>query len=274
MKKIEIKNTNEFNIKDICECGQLFRYKKTQNGYIIYETDQKHEVCVHKTPLIYTNNIKRAENYFDLNTNYDTIKLNLKGSFDCLDKAIEFGGGIRILKQDLTEVIISFIISANNNIPRIQKTIEALCQKFGKNCGDYFAFPTLEQLAKISQSDFEKLGAGYRSGQLVKTIDVLSQTNFLSEVKLLPTKEARKKLIELSGIGPKVADCILLFGLGRTDVFPADVWIKKLYHQNFGGKQDEQTDKVSKFFVDLFKENSGYAQQYLYYYKRSLKGEE
>lgn len=185
---------------------------------------------------------------------------------DILKKAIKFGSGIRILKQELLEVIISFVFSANNNIKRITDSLFKLRERFGTKLNDFFAFPTLNQLQKVSEKDFKEIGAGYRSVQLVKLIKQLKNID-LEEFKNLETEVLRKKLINLSGIGPKVADCILLFGFGRTDVFPVDTWIKQVFNLYF--EKNEDKTQIRKFLIKKFGYLSGYAQQYLFYYQRS-----
>ena len=271
-------NSKSFDIKHICECGQVFRFKELENGdFVLFETDEM--IKVKKTGknshIIETRNAQKHTFYFDLQTDYDKIKCRLKTDGGFLVRAIASGEGIRILKQDLAETIVSFIISANNNIPRIKNTIEKLCSAFGtKREGidgeSYFTFPTLDNLARATEKDFKKFGAGYRAPYLVETIRVLFETDFLKEVSALSTNEARKKLITLPGVGPKVADCVLLFGLEKTDVMPCDTWIKKVYKENFDGTSDDIIE-IRDYFLDKFKDLAGYAQQYMFYYKRSFE---
>lgn len=261
------KNEN-FNASQILDCGQIFRYKKDGDAFVVYETDKmlkiiEEEDCV----KIITSYPTRHARYLDLDTDYSAIISRIKGFSHVLGRACEYGKGIRILKQDLFEMIISFIISANNNIPKIKKSIEAVCAKFGKNMGEYYAFPTLSELETASEADFISCGLGYRAGQMVKAIKQLKTLDF-KQLKTMPTKEARRELINLSGVGPKVADCVLLFGVGAKDVFPTDVWIKKVYKEDMGGSLDDAS-KISDFLVSQFGDLSGYAQQYLFYYKRS-----
>lgn len=267
---MKLKNNFIINKKDIqfvptlC-CGQIFSFIQKNNGFIVYSADKKAEVEIRENDyLIKTSDIPYFKNFFDLQTDYNKIKKSLQ-NFEVLKKPIEFGGGIRILKQDLLEVIISFVFSANNNIKRITKSLFELREKFGENMGDYYAFPTLTKLAKIKENDFQKIGAGYRSPQLVKLIKQLSQMDFISW-KDLPTETLKNKLIDLSGIGPKVADCIMLFGYGKTDVFPVDTWIEKVYNQYFCECKNRL--QIRKELVKTFGNLSGYAQQYLFYFQR------
>ena len=262
---IEILNTDDFDPKSILDCGQVFRYKPTYFGYILYAGVQKVEIFCQKTIKIMCKDKNFLINYFDLNTDYAKIKLVLKKEH-ILQNAIEFGKGIRILKQQPLEMIISFIISANNNIPRIKGIIEKLCISFGEKFDDYYGFPTLEQLSKIDVEFFRNIGCGYRSEYLVSTIKSLQGFD-LNSLYPMPTHEARKALMSLKGVGRKVADCILLFAYGKTDVFPADIWILHAYDQ-LNGKNNLSALKVSEYFSKRFGKYSGYAQQYMYYAKR------
>ena len=180
---------------------------------------------------------------------------------------LNFGNGIRILKQSPYQTIISFIVSANNNIKRIKNILFKISSLFGEEIGNtnYYSFPTLKQLSQATVYDFNKLGAGYRSEYLVKSIELLQTEEYsLENLNSLSTTELKQKLLKLMGVGPKVADCILLFGFSRTDVFPVDTWIRKSYYL-FETKKTSD-DNISKYFVDKFKNLSGYAQQYIYNY--------
>ena len=263
---IEIEDLSEFNIKHILECGQVFRFKTTPFGYEVHSLYHKARISCHKTVKIECDDVKYFINYFDLDENYDTIKQKLKQN-PLLEFAIGSGEGIRILRQNPIETIISFIISANNNIPRIKKIIESICEGYGQNMGDYYAFPTLEQLKTIPLEFFKKIGCGYRSEYLFSTIKALGETFNYENVYNMPTADAEKYLCTLKGVGPKVANCILLFGYRKTDVFPTDTWIKKVYAENFGGNLTD-ANKIKQFFINMFGELSGFAQQYLFYSKR------
>ena len=266
--EIVIEDLDDFNIDHILLCGQIFRYRKTDFGYLVFSKDKvakvyKEEKCCR----IESDDIDYFYTFFDLDTDYTKIKNEL-AKFEQLKNPLNFGFGIRILKQDIFEMIISFIISANNNIKRIQGIVERISEKFGRKIGDFYAFPTIDELAYADESFFKSIGAGYRSPYLVKVVEQLKTEEFnIENLKNLPTKELKKKLMMLSGVGPKVADCILLFGFSRGDVFPVDTWGQKIYEQDFKGKLTDR-NKITDFFVDTFGELSGYAQQYLFFYKR------
>ncbi len=267
---IEIFGKEDFDIKEILECGQVFSYKFMGDCYLAYSADKKAKVT--ETSLGYiikTNHPNYFENYFDLKTDYGKIKETLS-KFPILKKPIDFGKGIRILKQNLFETLISFIVSANNNIKRIQMILERLREKLGSKVGDFYAFPTREQLKGASVEFFKEIGAGYRADYLYKVVRQIDD-NTLNEWQKLDTKDLRNKLISLSGIGPKVADCVLLFGYGRQDVFPVDTWIEKMYVKFYCSNSQivPNREKIRENLVKEFGNLSGYAQQYLFYSMRS-----
>ena len=262
-----IEDTSEFDIKHTLECGQVFRYKVRDFGYTIYSSDQKADIyCQNSAIKIFTNNKKYFINYFDFCTNYARIKSSL-GANPILKDALNYGSGIRILRSDPLEMIISFIISQNNNIPRIKAIIEKICESYGENKGDYYTFPTLEKLKSIPLEFFTNIKCGYRDKYLFESIAMLGNTVDIEQIKKLPTDEAREELMKLKGVGRKVADCILLFGFRRTDVFPTDTWVVKCYNKIYDAKETNAI-KISKHFVSIFGDLSGFAQQYLFYMTR------
>lgn len=215
--------------------------------------------------------------YFDLDRDYTKIKNKLCSVDDYLKRSIEYGKGIRLLNQDLFETIISFIISANNNIPRIKGIIEKLCEKYGDriDCfgNVYYSFPTPNQLSKASVEDLRKLGLGFRDIRVFETTRKINSGEFdLKELYSLETEAAKEKLLSLDGVGPKVCDCILLFSdLKRLDVFPIDVWVRRVMNDLY--IHNEVEDKVNKKEIqkladEKFGSLKGIAQQYLFYWKR------
>lgn len=273
--RIEIFDSEEFCPTHILECGQVFCYKKIdENKFIVYPQDK---CClIFKTDFGYclkTKDVDFFENYFDLTSDYLEIKNQLK-TFKELEFALSFGSGIRILKQDILETIISFIISANNNIKRITATLDKIRAHFKKRISnelnyEIYAFPTLSELASLDEEFFKSVGAGYRAKYLVETISKLnnykkSSTNAIDN---LETKTLLNELLQFKGVGRKVAECILLFGFGRKDVFPVDTWIKKIYKDIFG-ENTLNANQISDILISRYGKNSGYAQQYLFYSKR------
>ena len=216
-------------------------------------------------------------NYFDLNRNYSEIKEKLSKIDENVKLSIKYGEGIRILNQDLWETIISFIISANNNIPRIKGIIERLSLKYGKeidwNGEKYYTFPTPEELKKAEVQDFRGLGTGFRDVRLYETTrTVLENKVVLKDLYNVDTLKAREELLTLSGVGPKVADCILLFSdLKRFDVFPIDVWVRSVMNELYIKNPDEtkvNKKDIARIAKEKFGDLEGLAQQYLFYWKR------
>ena len=265
---IIIENDNDFNIEDILECGQVFSFERTSsNSYLVVSLDKWARIVFDdKRTIIYTKEVEYFYNYFDLDTDYEKIKKEICLLYNGFEKFFIVGKGIRILRQDPYQTIISFIVSANNNIKRIKKILNKICERFGEklDCGIY-SFPSASNLLQATEKDFIELGAGYRSSYLVDTISKLNSKEYnVNDMAKLDTLSLRKKLLELKGIGPKVADCILFFGFHRTDVFPVDTWIKKAYEMFSNSKRS--ATKISEYFVSIFKNYSGYAQQYIFNY--------
>ena len=265
---IEIFGKDDFNPQHILECGQIFSFKKNGENYQVFSADKKAEIFETENGyIIKTKNPDYFENFFDLKTDYGEIKKKLK-KYDILTKPIEYGHGIRIVKQDLFETVISFIVSANNNIKRIQMILDRMRQKLGQNMGDYYAFPTRESLLSVNEEFFTNIGAGYRAKYLYETVRLIDEKT-LKEWDLLSTPDLRKKLIGLSGVGPKVADCILLFGYGRGDVFPVDTWMAQMYNKFY--EHQENREAIRYNLTKQFGQLSGFAQQYLFFFMRTLQ---
>ena len=264
---IKIFNKKDFNPQHILECGQVFCFEKRGEEYIVYPQTQYAEIIEEeKYYLIKTENTEFFVDYFDLSTNYTDIKEKLN-IFEMMRDSLNFGHGIRILNQNLFETLISFIISANNNIKRIKTILNRIRERLGEKLADgVYSFPSYQKLKEMPVEFFQEVGAGYRAKYLVK---VLSQINpeILEEWRLLESKALRRKLVDLSGIGPKVADCIMLFGYHRGDCFPVDTWIEQMYNRYFTLQHNRE--KIRDDLVNKFGQLSGYAQQYLFYYQRS-----
>ena len=278
-----LNNKKDFNSKHIFECGQCFRWNLQADGsYIGIIKDSVIEVIEENDKVILKGVSNRnledvVSEYFNLDVDYTKIKLQLSEIDNFLKTSIEYGEGIRILKQDIFETIISFIISANNNIPRIKKIIESISKTYGKKIEyknkEYYLFPTLEELSKASVEDLRKLGLGFRDKRVYTTTKMILKgdldINYLE--KLEDTKSIREELLKLDGVGPKVADCILLFGFNRYEVFPIDVWVRRVMNDLY--IRNEQESKVSKVQIKKLAEEkygklAGLAQQYLFYWKR------
>lgn len=266
--EIFIPNSPDFSAKQTLECGQVFRFKTTSFGYEVYSLNHKATIiCQKDGTKIVCDDTNYFVNYFDLSTDYAKIKQKLNGNAFVKD-AISFGEGIRILRQDPIETIISFLISQNNNIPRIKKIIEQICECYGEKCDGYYAFPTLKKLATIPKQFFTDIKCGYRDEYLFSSIQKLAEGFNIQQIKTMPSNQANKYLTELKGVGNKVADCILLYGFYKTDVFPTDTWIKKVYSDFNPGDKNKSAVQIRNEFVKTYGNLSGYAQQYLFYSKR------
>ena len=289
MKNFELKLTSElesFNLIHILECGQCFRWEKQEdNSYIgvvndsvvkIYEEDGVIKV---KGVTLIDNIEEYLNEYFDLDTNYELYKKRLSKIDKYMKNSIDFGYGIRILNQDLWETIISFIISANNNIPRIKKIINAISKEYGNRIvfedNEYYTFPSPESLSKASVEDLRKLGLGFRDKRVHKTTKMILEKEVDLDVlrSMDNTEKIKEELLKLDGIGEKVADCILLFALKRRDAFPIDVWVRRVMNDLYVHEEDEE--KVNKKELrelanNKFGDIAGLAQQYLFYWRREI----
>ena len=281
---LRIENIESFEPKQVFECGQCFRWNEKENG--------SYSGIFGKNVL----NVKKVENgiqfkgicdgdikeicieYFDLNRDYKNIKETLSKVDENVKTSIAYGSGIRLLNQDLWETLISFIISANNNIPRIKKIIERLSKEYGKeinwNGEKFYTFPTAKELEKATVEDYRKLGLGFRDKYIYSAVKkTLSGEMSLEQLqKIQNTESLRNKLMEFSGVGEKVADCVLLFStLKRLDSFPVDVWVRRvmgeLYFPNINEK-DLDKKQIQKLAKEKYADLAGIAQQYLFYWKR------
>ena len=264
-QKYIIKNCNTFELKDIFECGQCFRFNKQE--------DESY------TGVIGQDNLEElVVNYFDLNRDYEQIKDKLSKIDENMQKSISYGKGIRILNQDLWETIISFIISANNNIPRIKGIIDRMSERYGKKIifegKEYYTFPTIDELSKASVEDLRALGLGFRDVRVYETTKMIKNKEVDLE-KLKNEKDfnkVRNTLLTLPGVGPKVADCILLFStLKRWEAFPIDVWVRRVMNELYIKNPDEtkvKKEEIEKIAYEKFGNLAGIAQQYLFYWKR------
>jgi N-glycosylase/DNA lyase len=283
-QNLEIKNVKSFNLTHIFECGQCFRWNLNEDGS--YTGIVRKNVINIKmiNSDVYVSSYGEDDleelftNYFDMNRNYENIKSKLSKIDNHMKESIKYGEGIRLLNQELWETIISFIISANNNIPRIKGIIERISKRYGEkikwNGVEYFTFPTPKQLSKASTEDLRNLGLGFRDVRVFETTQkVLNKEVDLEKLhEEKSTQVVRDKLLTLPGVGPKVADCILLFStLKRLDTFPIDVWVRRVMNDLYIHNENEE--KVDKKLImsvanEKFGDLQGIAQQYLFYWKR------
>lgn len=265
----------DFDIRMIAESGQCFRMNQIgPDTYAVISLDRYTEVTQKKGETLVCfscgeDEVKRQWfPYFDVGFPYGKIKEQIDEADKFLKAAVQFGHGIRILRQDLWEMIISFLISQNNNIKRIKNSIEALCREYGKKCiaengRDYYAFPTPEELSEATEGDLHSLGLGYRDKYIAAMAKRCCNTegkSWLKEIEAMSGEEALEALMKEYGIGRKVADCICLFGLYHIDAFPMDTHIKQILSGWY----------PNGFPFQRYEGYAGILQQYMFYYKLNM----
>ena len=273
--------SEDFEPKHVFECGQCFRWIKQEDGSYTGVVQGRVINVKKENDLIIFDNTNKEEfenlwfDYFDLGRDYGEIKDKLRVMDEYLEKATEFGKGIRLLQQDGWEMLISFIISANNRIPMIQRAINNLSERYGTFIGEYrgkkyYAFPTPKQLSEVLVEDIRACQTGFRDKYIKGAVDYVNENNEdVLSYRNLSTDECVKELIKFSGVGPKVADCIALFGMQKYDTFPVDVWVKRVMEE-FYVEDNLSLPKIRKFALEKWGDLSGFAQQYLFYYAREL----
>lgn len=281
---IIIKGVKNFELAHIFECGQCFRWNKTESGsYIgvaygkVIEVEKKGgDVIIHNTSIEDFNSIWM--DYFDLKRDYAEIKEELSKD-PLLKEAVAFGNGIRLLRQEPIELVISFIISANNRIPMIKRAINNISRTWGNpieyNGETFYSFPDINKLNMASEEELEACSTGFRAKYIKDTVSKIVNAKVssnaleydLNYIKSLSDNECHEELQKFSGIGPKVADCIMLFSMQKYSAFPVDVWVKRAM-AHFYLAPDVSLKKIREFGRNKFGILSGFAQQYLFYYAR------
>ncbi len=264
---LHISGVTHLSLAETLDCGQAFRWKEKESGLWCGVAGNKYlelelkgdTLILYNTSLLDYKNF--WENYFDLKTDYGEIISKISHN-EILREAAKLGDGIRILRQNSWEALCSFIFSQNNNIERIKGIIERLCENFGENLGNgFYSFPTAEKLASLTIEDLEVLRSGFRAKYAIDAAKrVVSGEIDLNKISKMPIEEARNELVKIYGVGEKVADCTLLFGMYRIDAFPRDVWIKRAMEKLFPEGLPKETEGYE-----------GIVQQYLFYYARYKK---
>lgn len=275
---VVLKNVKNFNIEEILECGQCFRFEKIGElkykiiafGKVMFITQE--ENCVEFSPCTKEEFENIWYSYFDLERDYDKIIEKISHNDPIMKKATEYAQGIRLLNQEPYECLLSFIISQNNNIPRIKKIIKAMAKQYGRPLDGEYLFPTLNEIENATVEDLMELKMGFRAKYIYDCISKLKSGEVsLFNTDSLSTDEVRKMLISIKGVGQKVADCVLLFSLKRRETFPTDVWIKRVMEHLYFNDEEKDIKEIHAFAQGKWGEYCGYAQQYLFYYARSLK---
>lgn len=282
MKEICIK-VKCFNLKYTLECGQCFRWECIDDKkceYIGIIKDRVIKIRQDGEDLYITSN--KEENleevvmdYFDLYEDYEKVEKRIAKVDENVSNALRNTSGIRHLNQDFFETLISYIISANNNIPRISKSVKEISKRYGSKVifenEEYYLFPTAEQLRDVSIKEYRECGVGFRDSYIYSTVhDFLEGKITYDDSKNMNTNDLKKKLLTLKGVGPKVADCILLFSCNRREVFPIDVWVERvmslLYFKEMDGKVKKKD--ILEYASKYFGNDAGIIQQHLFYNMR------
>ncbi|MDR0852712.1 MAG: 8-oxoguanine DNA glycosylase [Clostridiales Family XIII bacterium] len=304
--KQTFENVSDFTLDHIFDCGQCFRWTKQEDGsYSGIVENSFANISFRQNPIVQSNennvvgvrppagtgsvtiwsnhlanmSLQREKfwrNYLDLDRDYGAVKRLLTTEDDVMVKAIRAGGGIRILNQNKWETLISFIISQNNNIPRIKNCIESLCAIHGKKIGvvhgkPLYAFPTIDCLSNLREKDLDFCRLGYRSKYIVEAARQIAYDNgaFLETGDRMPVEKIEEYLLSLSGVGPKVAHCVMLFSMQKSDIFPIDVWVKRVMNRLYGMGEDN-ISAMREYAKRNFGAYGGIAQQYLFNYIRVL----
>lgn len=283
MSDYKLKNVCDFDLAQTLECGQCFHFVKldendyvlTAKGRVLHVSQRADTVTFYDTEEDEYVNVWK--DYFDMDRDYSAVKKKLLENDNKLKDAIESMWGVRILNQDFFETLISFIISQNKQIPHIKKIVADISAKFGTYKGTYggadmYTFPTLEQLTNASEEDFKELKTGFRAPYIMDAIrrNMAGQFNE-KELKNMDYDSCIKELMTIKGVGEKVANCVSLFGLGKKEAFPVDVWIKRIMETMYFDGEDTPKDKIAAFAKEQFGDLGGFAQQYLFYYGKTKK---
>ena len=278
-ENIIIKDVPDFNLEQTLECGQCFRfYKQDDMDYVVVAYHRLLHIKQKEKDLIFINcDEDEVKNvwipYFDLKRDYGEIKSFLLKKDNSLQDAINEQYGVRLLNQQFSETLISFIISQNKQIPHIKQLVKRISEQYGEYLGTvndekYYSFPDVKTLGKITEEEYREMKTGFRAPYLR---DASEKLQFFKENDFEKMDEecARKKLMEIKGVGEKVANCVMLFSLGYRDAFPIDVWIKRIMETLYFDGKDTSKEKIKEFATNLYGEYGGYAQQYLFAYGRS-----
>lgn len=275
MKEIEL-NVKCFNLKYTLECGQCFRWNKIdENTYIGVVKDRVLKVRQEGNKIFIKsdkeeNLEKVVRYYFDLDRDYEKLEKKIVLIDDNIAKAVKNTSGLRNLNQDFFEMLISYIISANNNIPRISKSVNEISKRYGKEIEfegqKYYLFPTPDELRDVTIDEFRECGVGFRDKYIYKTVEKINNKEIdLEQMQKLDTEKLKAALLSLMGVGPKVADCILLFSCARQEVFPIDVWVQRIMRRLYYNNEEVSKNEILRYARENFGENAGIIQQHLFY---------
>jgi len=289
LTKLVIENVRDFSAEQIFESGQCFRFLREANGSYtgvvrgcfanIYYDNEEDRITIWSDymPKSDTLSLKFWRDYLDLDRDYREIKRALSDKDPVMEKAALAGSGLRVLNQEPWETLISFIVSQNSNIPKIKGSIEALCALYGEKIGrfenrDLYAFPTIEALSLSDVDKLETCKLGYRTSYIAESARQVNVDGgaFLDTADKASEEKAEEYLLSLSGVGPKVAHCVMLFSLRKTDIFPVDVWVARAMNRLYGISEDDH-EAMRDYAKERFAPYSGIAQMYLFEFMRKSK---
>ncbi len=271
-----------FVISQTLECGQCFRFTQIgEENYIIVAYGKILNIYCDGTDIVFKNTTEEEfnniwYNYFDFGRNYNDIKKKISENDEILQKAVEYAPGIRILNQDRFECLISFIISQNNRIPMIKKVISNISKKYGRYIGsvdgeEYYAFPNPEELIKADEAGLMECKTGFRAKYIIDAVQKVIHGEINLNADDMDTETLRKMLMTIKGVGPKVADCTMMFSFGRCETFPTDVWVKRIMSELYFNGREASVKEIHQKAEECFGDYAGYAQQYLFNYARQFK---
>lgn len=273
-----IRIKNNFDLKSTVTCGQIFRYKEYEKGYVIIIKDRVIKLEIDGEYINITSNkddnlLEIVNDYFDLNRNYAEIENNIINLDKKIESAVKFSNGLRMIHQDPFETIISYIISQNNRVPSIANSLNLIAHKYGDKVifegNEYYLFPSYERLKDVSMMDYRMCKVGFRDKYIYEIVQNINNGTFdIDSIYNLSSEDSLKYLISFKGIGNKVASCILLFAYQKFDVYPIDTWVKKFMLDDYNIEGEKN---IREFTKNTYKEYSGLAIQYMFNYKRNKK---
>lgn len=281
-KDIVLTEYESFVISQTLECGQCFRFERVgEENYVVIAFGKILNIYQDGGNIVFKNTTEDDFKniwikYFDLDRNYGEIKARISENDEILKKAVDYAPGIRILNQDRFECLISFIISQNNRIPMIKKVIGNISRKYGRYIGsfggeEYYAFPEPEELVQADEAGLMECRTGFRAKYIMDAVHKVLHGDIRLNADDMDTDSLREMLMTIKGVGPKVADCTMMFSFGRCETFPTDVWVKRIMSELYFGGREAGVKEIHEKAEECFGEFAGYAQQYLFNYARQFK---
>lgn len=282
-ENVIVSELDHFNLEQTMECGQCFHFVKLANqeygltafGRLLHVQQKQDTLIFYHTTMETFESVWKK--YFDLETDYKQIQDTLLLDDDHLLEAITSMNGVRILKQDFFETLLSFIISQNKQIPHIKKIVADISLKYGTYLGTlqdipFYAFPTPEQMRTVSEAQLRECKTGFRAPYICDAVRMVNEKQIRQMDLLYADKQTCEQMLtKIKGVGVKVANCVMLFSLDKMDAFPVDVWIKRIMEVIYFEGEKTPNAVIAQYAKDHFKEYGGYAQQYLFYYGKTIK---